>query len=402
MGTIERKGSVPTLVALCALIGATACATPASTEQSAATFVPDLEKLGTAVTWESFSSPFIGPARQLTRTEMGIRRAGEGYFSPDGRYMIFQAEKSEANPFFQIYMMDLASGDIHPVSPGDGKTTCSYVRPGTDEVLFASSHHDPEAVRKQKAEIEFRATGGRRRGAWDYEPMMDIFVAKRDGTALRNVTNTYGYDAEAAFSPDGSKIVFCSTRTGYVKSDDGGYAPVDEHAPPENFGEIYVMNADGSGVTRLTESPGYDGGPFFTPDGTRIVWRRFEENGEVAEVYTMRTDGTDVRKLTNMGAMSWAPYFHPSGEYAIYTTNLHGFSNFELYIVDARGEREPVRVTDADAFDGLPVFNPDGGHLTWTASRTDNRQGQLFIAPWNHEAARKALAAAPMRVASAH
>lgn len=378
-----------------------ACATPANTE-STATFVPDLHTLGQEVSWDGFESPFIGqPARQLTTTDMGIRRAGEGYFSPDGRRMIFQAEKDASNPFFQIYIMDLDSGKTHRVSPGQGKTTCAFFRPGTDEVLFASSHHDPEAVRKQKAEIEFRATGGRRRGAWDYEPMMDIYVAKHDGSELRNITETYGYDAEAAFSPDGTRIVFCSTRTGYESTEGGGYVPIDEHAPPENYGEIYIMNADGSNVTRLTDSPGYDGGPFFTPDGARIVWRRFDESGEIAEVYTMRTDGTDVRKLTSMGAMSWAPYFHPSGEYAVFTTNLHGFTNFELYIVDALGEKEPVRVTDAEAFDGLPVFNPDGAHLTWTSSRTDNRQGQLFIATWNHEAAMTALSKAPMRVASA-
>jgi Tol biopolymer transport system component len=364
-------------------------------------FVLDPTTFGEPVTWESFDAPLIGDVRALTSAEAGIRRAGEGYFSPDGGQMIFQAEMDETNPFFQIFMMDLATGEMHRVSPGTGKTTCSFFRPGTSEVLFASSHHDPEAVRKQEAEIEFRAVGGRRRGAWDYEPMMDIFVSRRDGSDLVNLSNTYGYDAEAAYSPDGSKIVFSSTRTGYVANADGSYAPVDENVPPENYGEIYIMNADGTDVRRLTEWPGYDGGPFFTPGGERIVWRHFDENGEIAEVYTMRLDGSDRLQLTNMGAMSWAPYFHPSGEYAIYTTNMHGFSNFELYIVDRLGEKEPVRVTDAEAFDGLPVFNPDGRHLTWTASRTANRQGQLFVGTWDHEGALAALQASPPRAASA-
>lgn len=383
-----------------AAVSAVACLAPVVHAGENDTFVPDLTVFGDQVAWESFDAPLIGDVHQITSPEMGIRRAGEGYFSPDGRTMIFQAEKDPANPFFQIFMMDLATGEVHGVSPGTGKTTCSFFRPGTDEVLFASSHDDPEAVRKQKAELEFREVGGRHRGAWDYEPMMDIYVAKRDGSDLRNLTNTYGYDAEAGYSPDGSQIVFSSTRTGYTKTDDG-WAPLDENAPPENNGEIYIMNADGSNVRRLTDWAGYDGGPFFTPSGDRIVWRHFAENGEVAEVYTMRLDGSDRRQLTQMGAMSWAPYFHPSGKYVIYTTNKHGFSNFELYIVDALGEKEPVRVTNAEAFDGLPVFNPDGHHLTWTSSNTPTRQGQLFIGTWDHEGALAALAAAPVRVASA-
>ena len=105
----------------------------------------------------------------------------------------------------------------------------------------------------------------------------------------------------------------------------------------------------------------------------------------------MNVDGSDQRQLTRLGAMSWAPYFHPSGEYLIFTTNLQGFANFELYLVDAKGEREPVRVTHTDGFDGLPVFSPDGQKLAWTSGRTAGGQSQIFLAGWNHEAARKAL-----------
>jgi len=58
--------------------------------------------------------------------------------------------------------------------------------------------------------------------------------------------------------------------------------------------------------------------------------------------------------------MSWAPYFHPSGDYLIFGTNINGFSNFELYLVDAEGKHDPVRVTTTDGFDSLPVFTPSG------------------------------------------
>ena len=89
--------------------------------------------------------------------------------------------------------------------------------------------------------------------------------------------------------------------------------------------------------------------------------------------------------------MSWAPYFHPSGDYIVFATSLQGFRNFELYIVDAAGAREPVRVTYSDGFDGLPVFSPDGARLSWSSSRTPDKKPQIFIADWNDAEARRLL-----------
>ena len=132
--------------------------------------------------------------------------------------------------------------------------------------------------------------------------------------------------------------------------------------------------------------------PFFSPDGSRIVWRRFSEDGAVANVFTMKVDGSDLVQVTDFGAMSWAPFYHPSGEYLIFTSNKLGFENFELYIVDSAGKKEPVRITTTDGFDGLPVFSPDGKQLAWTSNRTPQKISQIFIADWNHEAARAALA----------
>lgn len=337
---------------------------------------------------------FLGNIRQLTYEG---RRSGEGYFSPDGRALIFQSERDAENPFYQIFALDLESGDSHRVSPGLGKTTCAFFRPRSDEVLFASTHHDPAAREKQKAELEFRASGKSRRYSWDYDETMDIFSARRDGSRLKQLTKSPGYDAEGAYSPDGRKIVFCSLRAAYPTNKLSAADLKRLETDPAWYGEIYIMNADGSGQKRLTDSPGYDGGPFFSPDGQRIIWRHFNEAGTVADVFTMKLDGSDRRQLTDFGCMSWAPYFHPSGEYVVFTANKLGFENFELFLVDAAGTKEPVRVTFTDGFDGLPVFSPDGQRLCWTANRTADKKSQLFLAQWNHAAALAAVKGATAR-----
>jgi Tol biopolymer transport system component len=337
---------------------------------------------------------FVSNPRQLIYDGM---RSGEGYFSGDSKTLIFQSEREEGNPFYQIYLLDLETGDIRRVSSGVGKTTCGFFRPDGQQAIFSSTHLDPRAMEKQRLELGFRASGKQRRYSWDYDESMDIFAVQLDGGATHRLTDAPGYDAEGSFSSDGRHIVFTSLRNAFPLEK---LSPEDRkrfEADPAHFGEIYLMNADGSDQRRLTHVPGYDGGPFFSPDGQRIIWRRFDPNGMNADIYTMKTDGSDVLRITDFQSISWAPFFHPSGEYVIFTSNKFGFSNFELFIVDAEGKREPIRVTFTDGFDGLPAFAPDGRKLSWASGRTEDGRPQIFIADWNHDAAQGELARAPLR-----
>ncbi len=331
---------------------------------------------------------FLRNIRQLTYDG---KRTGEGYFSPDGNSMIFQSEREPDNPFYQIYHLDLLNGDTHRVSPGTGKTTSAFFRPGTQEVLYASTHHDKFATAKQEEAFEFRKSGKEQPYSSDYDEAMDIFSSNRDGTNLKQLTNAHGYDAEASYSPDGKHIVFCSLRDAYPKAELSPKDLKQLEVEPAYFGEIYLMNADGSNQKRLTDWAGYDGGPRFTPDGQHIIWRHFTPDGRQADIYTMRLDGTGVQRLTDFDSISSAPYFHPSGNYVIFASNKLGASNFELYLIDTAGRREPIRVTYTDAFDGLPVFAPDGNSLSWTSTRNSQRISQLYVAEWNHEAALAAI-----------
>src|SRR6185436_8816178 len=338
---------------------------------------------------------FLTRIRRLT---VEGRRAGEGYWSKDGRKLVFQSEREPGNPFYQIYTMDMATGDVARVSPGMGKTTCSFINPETGDILFASTHHDPRSKQLQDEELKFRASGQERRYSWDYDPEMELYVKTMKTGTYRRLTNKRGYDAEASYSPDGQWIVFSSTRDAYERQ----LSPAEQkqlETDPSYFGEIYIMraDADGNGARRLTHTPGYDGGPFFSPDGKRIIWRRFDTTGVIADVRTMNLDGTDDRQLTDFKAMSWAPYIHPSGKYVIFASNKLGFDNFELFLVDIDGKKEPVRVTYSDGFDGLPVPSPDGTQLAWTSNRAGGREGQIYLAQWNHQKALDALAAAGPR-----
>jgi Tol biopolymer transport system component len=333
---------------------------------------------------------------RVRRLTVEGRRAGEGYWSPDGQRLVFQSEREPGNPFYQIYALNLTTGDAKRISPGFGKTTCAFFRPGSDQVLFASTHHDPRSKTFQQEELDFRASGKERRYAWDYDPEFEIYAASETSGQITRLTDARGYDAEASYSPDGQWIAFSSMRDAYNRA----LTPAEQEQleiDPSYFAEIYIMRADGSEQRRLTSVVGYDGGPFFSPDGTRIVWRRFDAEGLIADVWTMKLDGSDTRQVTHFGAMSWAPYIHPSGEYLLFATNKLGFDNFEVYMVDVEGHKEPVRVTYSDGFDGLPVPSPDGRRLAWTSSRGGGREGQLFLADWNHDRALAAVRAAPNR-----
>ncbi len=322
--------------------------------------------------------------RQLT---FDGRRAGEGYFSRDGKKLVFQSEREPGNPFFQIYLMDRETGDVHRISPGIGKTTCAWIHPNGTRILYASTQFDPQAEQKQRDEIKARATGETSRYSWDYDPTYELVAYDTDTGETQQLTHAEGYDAEGSYSPDGKLICFASNRRAYT-----GELTTEEQElfrlDPASAMDLYLMDSDGKNIRRLTTAVGYDGGPFFSPDGNQICFRRFSRDGATAEIMLMNVDGSNQRSLTHLGHMSWAPYFHPSGDYLIFTTNRHGFGNFELYLVDAAGKHEPVRASAG--FDGLPVFTPDGKSLTWT-SNGGNSQSQLVEAEWNDSAARKLL-----------
>jgi Tol biopolymer transport system component len=322
-----------------------------------------------ATDWEKAEAAHLSNIKPVTS---GFVRAGEGYFSPDGKQIIFQAEeKDTGNPFYQIFVMDLESGKFHRVSPGDGKTTCSYFRPDGKKIIFASSHLDPDAKKKQEEEYkqreEDRKAGIRRNYRWDFDAFMAIFEANPDGTGLKRLTEGKGYHAEGSYSADGKHIVFCSNR------DD-----------PESF-ELYIMDADGKKVRKLTDVPKcYNGGPFFSPDGKRVIFRSDRKKKDHLQIFVIDADGKNERALTdNPDGVHWGPYWYKDGKHIVYAAADHSDPkarpNYDLYWMNVETGKT-TRLTYAPGADVLPVFSPDYKKLMWTSTRDGKQPAQLYIA----------------------
>ena len=318
---------------------------------------------------ESVESKYLADVRQVTS---GMVKAGEGYFSPDGKTIIYQAVPP-GYPFYQIYTQPLADGKPRRVSMGRGRTTCSYFSPDGKRIIYASSHLDPNLDSTEGDEYaeqeELRRSGRRRRYNWVFDSHMDIFSAGLNGGDLTRLTTEKGYDAECAYSPDGQQIVFCSDRDGDP--------------------DLYIMNADGSGVRQLTDAKGYDGGPFFSPDGKWVIFRSDREKEKYLQIYAIGVDGKNEVRLTNDPQwVNWAPFWHPTEPYIIWCGADHvpgKRPNYDLWMVKYGVENgklvvgPKIQVTDHEGADVLPVVSPDGKNLMWTTTRGEGRSSQLWI-----------------------
>ncbi|MCI0340953.1 MAG: biopolymer transporter Tol [Planctomycetales bacterium] len=311
------------------------------------------------------SSHSVGEARWLRNVRQlthGGVRSGESYFDTRGERVLFMSVR-DGYPFFQIYLADLRGvGEPRRVSTGRGKTTCPWFHPDGERFLYASTHLDPGLAAKEEAARAEAAKppAPRTSYAWDFDPAMDLFEARLDGTILRRLTDAPGYDAECAWSPDGSRIVFTSERDGDL--------------------EVYTMAADGTDVRRVTNAKGYDGGSFFSPDGRRIVWRGDRRGDQKLQIFIADADGGNARQVTDDDAVNWGPFFHPDGRRIVYASSRLGHRNYELFLRDLESGREE-RVTWTEGFDGLPAFSNDGSRLLWT-SRRGGGDSQVWIADW--------------------
>ena len=298
----------------------------------------------------------------------------EAYFSGDDARLIFQSTRDGLG-CDQIFTMNTDGSGVKMISSGQGRTTCPFYNPSGDDIIYCSTYMSDTLCPQPPSMAQGYV--------WGIFPGYDIYWAASDGSNLKPLASSPGYDAEAVFSRDGSKIAFTSTRDGDL--------------------EIYVMNSDGTDIKRVTNYVGYDGGAFFSPDGKKLVFRaQVFQNDEQRqdykdllpknlvrpsrmELFTINIDGSDRKQLTFNGAANFAPYYHPSGKKIIFSSDLDNprAHNFELYLIDIEGGN-PERVTFSDEFDGFPMFSYDGSRLVFASNRNHAKphETNLFIVDW--------------------
>ncbi len=319
----------------------------------------------------------LANVRQLT---FGGQNA-EAYWSSDGTKIIFQRKGGEILAD-QIFTMNADGSGLKMVSTGKGRCTCAYFLKGDREIIYSSTHGFSPDVPPEP---------DRSRGyVWPVYPTYAIYRASADGSNLRPLLPAKvepgvetGYNAESTLSPDGERILFTSTRDGDL--------------------ELYSMRIDGTDVRRITSTPGYDGGAFYSRDGKRIVWRahhpetaqdladyrgllsRHLVRPTTMELWVADADGAHARQVTHNGAANFAPYFFPDGKRIIFSSNLDDPERrrFELYAIGADGVGLE-RITWGGQFDAFPMFSPDGKKLVWASNRNGKapHETNIFVADW--------------------
>ncbi len=319
--------------------------------------------------------------KNITQLTFGGDNA-EAYFSPDGKNLSMQSSNPswglKCDQIFNLNINDASNDSAYMpdlISTGKGRTTCSYFLKDNKHILYASTHGGGDGC------LDVPAIPGKY--LWAVFDSYDIYVAGLDGKIVQQLTDSPGYDAEATVSPDGSKIVFTSTRGGDL--------------------DLWTMNIDGSEQIQITFGLGYDGGAFFSPDGKKLVFRAsrpksaeaiaeykdFLSKGLVApsdmEIYTCNIDGSDLKQITHLGKANWAPYFTPSGDKIIFSSNHkseRGY-DFNLFLINTDG-KGLEQVTHESIFNAFPMFSPDGKKLVFSSNRNNNgtRDTNVFIADW--------------------
>jgi Tol biopolymer transport system component len=281
-------------------------------------------------------------------------------------------------------------GEPIRITPTASRNTCGFFSPDGNSVIFGSTagKEDPNEP----------SSGYQRQGGnylWAFPHGMDVFRADNWKAAVEHaetgkivdlaqhrLTDVDGYDAECSYSPDGKWIVFASAR-------DAGEVSSATTRPAMGI-DLYVMRSDGSQVVRLTNAPGYDGGPFFSPDGKRLIYRSDRRGNDLLQVFvadlvfdpTANITGlANERNLTNDANVDWGPFWHPDGKHIIYATSKWGHHNYELMLMRDDGTHK-TRITFKEGPDLLPAFSRDGKYLMWCSRRSADSTPQIFLAKW--------------------
>jgi TolB protein len=312
----------------------------------------------------------LGNLRQFTH---GGQNA-EAYWSPDGKRLIFQSTR-KGYDCDQIFIMNADGSDQKLVSTGKGRTTCGYFLADGKHIVYASTHEAGEAC---------PPSPDRSKGyVWGVFPSYEIYLATDEGRIEKKLTDAPGYDAEATVNWKKGKIVYTSLASGDL--------------------ELWTMNPDGSKKKQITTALGYDGGAAFSRDGTKLVWRanhprtpetvaRYKEllaenltAPMKMEIMISDANGANTKQITNFGCASFAPSFTPDGKKIIFSSNKNECDSrkFDLFLINTDGTGLE-QITDFGGFTSFPEFSPDGKKLVFCSDRDakERYEFNIFTADW--------------------
>jgi Tol biopolymer transport system component len=201
-------------------------------------------------------------------------------------------------------------------------------------------------VQPGDARAAFPGVNGKIAFASDRDGGTLIWLMNPDGGGPGKVANSPAPIGNAAFSADGSRLLF------------------------SDFADVWVMSTNGSGQTRLTTDAAFDGQAVFSPDGTKIAFESGRDGN--TEIYVMNANGTSPVNLSNNVAEDGSPAWSPDGSKIAFRSNRLG-GNYEIWVMDADGNN-PVRLTNAAGTDSDPDFSPDGNKIAFTSQRDGNNE----------------------------
>jgi len=182
---------------------------------------------------------------------------------------------------------------------------------------------------------------------------MQIYLMNADGSAVTRLTYSGANDDYPRWSPNGAKILFQSNR---------------DH-PDTGYMDIYVMNSDGSGQTRLTSDPNDDSAATWSPDGSKVVFQSMR-NGVSYQVYSMNADGSNQVNLTNTSASEGEPSWSPDGTKIAFASDRNHAGYDSVYVMNSNGSNQQRLTFSASTIDDTqPAWSPNGGKIALVSTR---------------------------------
>ena len=370
--------------------------------------------------WAKEESGLLKNYVQLTKREQFVK-AGEQYFNADASWIIFQAvpvPEAGQEPA-TAYLMYVAKVDrdhsgrvtglskITKLSADGSANTCGWFDPVEPTRVIYGSTIDPPAPTNKPG---YQGPTGRY--MWSFPREMEIVsqvplplwrevMAKRGekidealcgNTFLpRPIFTLDGYDAECSFSRDAKWMIY--THVEEIPGENG--------APARPDADLWVYKTATGEHRRIVKAPGYDGGPFISPDGAKICYRSDRKGNNELQLFIadLEFDADAVptgikreHQLTDAN-VNWAPYWDPSGTFLIFASSQFGHQNYEVVAIEA-DMNKPMsalrsrRITSATGADVLPVFSNDGKLMMWTSQRAPKIEGeerpssQIWCAEW--------------------